>query len=81
MIDGFNPFKIIHDRLSDALHNRDEETCMAYATEICEALIYIIRGLKKHHQERKDYAAKMKVIRESSYSFYDYNQSKVVADS
>jgi hypothetical protein len=63
MIDGFNPFKIIHDRLSDALHNLDEETCMTYATEISEALVYIIRELKRHHQQKKDYAARMKAIR------------------
>jgi len=63
LIDGFNPFKIIHDHLSDALHNLDEKTCMTYATEISEALVYIIRGLKKHHQQRKDYAASMKAIR------------------
>jgi hypothetical protein len=64
MIDGFNPFKIIHDHLSDALHNLDEETCMAYASEMSEALAYIIRGLKKHQQQRKDYAAKMRAIRQ-----------------
>jgi hypothetical protein len=63
MVEGFNPFKIIHDNLSDALHNLDEETCMRYATEISDALVYIIRGLKKHHEERREYANKLKAIR------------------
>jgi hypothetical protein len=63
LVEGFNPFKLIHDNLSVGLHQLDEETCMIYATEISETLVYIIRGLKKHQQEKREYIERLKMIR------------------
>jgi hypothetical protein len=45
------------------LHTLDEETANLYAQEIKEALEYIIKNLRKTHDERKAYAARIKEIR------------------
>lgn len=64
LVDGFNPFKLIHERLSVGIHTLDEGTASDYAIAIRDALEFIIRGLKKHQDERKVYAAKLKEIRQ-----------------
>lgn len=63
LVDGINPFKLIHERLSVGIHMLDEAKASEYAIVIRDALEFIIRGLKKHQQERKAYAAKLKEIR------------------
>lgn len=63
IVEGHNPFQEIHERLSVGLHTLDEETANRYAQEIKEALEYIIRNLRKTHDERKAYAARIKEIR------------------
>ena len=59
---GLNPFKIIHDRLSYGVHHLDEETAVDYAQAISTSLVYVIRQLKKHHEEQKQYIADMQKI-------------------
>ena len=63
VVEGFNPFRLIHEHLSDAMHNLDEDEAMKRAAEIVEALVFIMRGLKRHHAERREYADRLKKIR------------------
>jgi hypothetical protein len=63
MVEGFNPLKEIHDRLSIGLHVLDEEKANEYATVIRDALEFVIRRLRREHEERKAYAEKLKSIR------------------
>jgi hypothetical protein len=41
-VDGYNPLKEIHERLSVGIHLLDEETANEYALVISEALAFII---------------------------------------
>jgi len=63
LVEGHNPLKEIHERLSVGLHTLDDETANQYAEEIRTALEFIIRNLKRTHNERKVYAAQIKKIR------------------
>jgi hypothetical protein len=63
MVEGHNPLREIHERLSVGLHTLDEETATEYATAISNALEFIIRRLRREHEERKAYAAQVKKIR------------------
>ena len=64
LVEGHNPFQEIHERLSVGLHTLDEETANRYAQEIKEALEYVVRTLRRTHEERKAYASRIKAIRE-----------------
>lgn len=63
MVEGHNPLKEIHDCLSVGLHVLDEEKANEYAIVIRDALEFVIRGLRRQHEDRKAYAAKLKTIR------------------
>src|SRR5687768_1932723 len=56
LLPGHNPLKELHERLSVALHTLDDETANQYAQEIRLALEFIIRNLRRTHDERKQYA-------------------------
>lgn len=60
--DGHNPLKEIHDRLSDAIHNLDEETAIEYALTICTNLVYIVSVLRHQLSDRKQFAEGLKEI-------------------
>lgn len=66
LVKGHNPFKEIHERLSIGLHTLDDETANQYAQDIKDALEFIIRNLRRTHDERKAYAARLKKIRDLS---------------
>jgi len=63
LLPGHNPLKEIHERLSVGLHTLDDATANEYAQEIRNALEFIIRNLRRTHEERKLYAAQIKKIR------------------
>lgn len=63
LVEGHNPLKEIHERLSVGLHTLDEEKANEYAVIIRDALEFVVRGLHRQHEERKAYAAKLKQIR------------------
>jgi hypothetical protein len=63
LVEGHNPVKEIHERLSVGLHTLDDETANQYAQEIRTGLEFIIRNLRRTHEERKSYAAQIKKIR------------------
>lgn len=64
IVEGHNPIKEIHERLSIGIHTLDDATANQYAEEIRTALEFIIRNLRRTHEERKSYVAKIKRIRE-----------------
>lgn len=63
IVEGFNPLKEIHNRLSVGLHVLDEEKANEYAIVVRDALEFVIRKLRREHEERKAYAEKLKSIR------------------
>jgi uncharacterized protein YfkK (UPF0435 family) len=63
LLEGFNPLKEIHNRLSVGLHVLDEEKANEYAMVVRDALEFVIRRLRREHEERKTYAEKLKDIR------------------
>jgi pterin-4a-carbinolamine dehydratase len=63
MIEGHNPLKEIHQRLSIGLHTLDEETANEYAIAIHTALEFIIKRLRREYEERKVYAEETKKVR------------------
>lgn len=66
MVEGFNPLKEIHDRLSVGIHVLDEDKANEYATVMRDALEFVIRRLRREHDERKAFAEKLKQIRKLS---------------
>lgn len=60
--DGRNPLKEIHDCLSDAIHNRDEETAIEYALTIGANLVFIVSVLRHQLSDRKQFAEGLKKI-------------------
>jgi hypothetical protein len=64
LVQGHNPLKEIHERLSVGLHTLDDEIANQYAQEIRTALEFIIRNLRRTHEERRAYAAQIKKIRQ-----------------
>jgi hypothetical protein len=58
--DGHNPLKEIHDRLSDAIHNLDEETAIEYALTISANLVFIVSVLRHQLNDRKQFAEGLK---------------------
>jgi hypothetical protein len=68
LVEGQNPLKEIHERLSVGLHTLDDETANEYAEEIRTALEFIIRNLRRTHNERRAYVEKIKNIRKLSTS-------------
>lgn len=63
IVDGHNPLKEIHERLSVGIHTLDEETANNYAIEMRAALEFIVRNLRREIEERKAYAAALKNTR------------------
>lgn len=64
LVEGHNPLKEIHERLSVGLHTLDEATATKYAQKIINALEFIIRNLRRTHNERRAYATQIKEIRD-----------------
>lgn len=63
MVQGHNPLKEIHERLSVGLHNIDEETANQYAMVIRSGLEFTIKRLRREYEERKAYVEELKKIR------------------
>lgn len=61
-VEGMNPVKKLHELLSISLHNLDDEEAMAVATGLSCTLQYVIRQLRSHHTERKQFLKEMRKI-------------------
>jgi len=57
-----NPFSLLHDLLSEGLHNLSEEQCIEIVDGMNGALTYIYKELKAHAQEQKSYMDGLKVL-------------------
>jgi hypothetical protein len=65
IVAGINPLKLIHNFLSDGLHNLDEDRCTEIAQEISSAVEYVIRELNRQQKSKKAFAEKMKSLAKS----------------
>lgn len=65
-IAGDNPLALIYDRLSDALHRRDDQDCMDIAENVSKPLEHIVTSLsaaRRQLRERKAYEEQIGVLR------------------
>jgi hypothetical protein len=66
-IGGVNPLALIYERLSDALHRRDEQECMDVAQKTMRLLEYVVTNLteaRRHQQERTAYEEDIRTLRQ-----------------
>ena len=63
LVEGFNPLKEIHERLSVGIHTLDEETANQYAMVIHKALEVVLPSLRKHHKDRQAFIETLKQVR------------------
>lgn len=59
---GMNPLKTLHDLLSRALHNMEEEEAVTVAQGLITTLEYVIPRLRKQFIDQKKYLEAMKTI-------------------
>jgi len=62
VINGINPFKLIHDFLSKGIHSLNEDECQKNALKISSVLEYVIIELNREKRNRKKFIEKMKDI-------------------
>jgi len=62
IIDGINPFKIIHDFLSKGIHSRTEEDCQVIAMKILNALEFVVIELNREKEHRKKFIRSLKEL-------------------
>lgn len=63
---GANPLALIYDRLSDALHRRDDQECMEVAKAVAGPLEHIVINLsaaRRQLRERRVYEDQVEVLR------------------
>jgi hypothetical protein len=68
-IAGVKPLALLYDRLSDALHRRDEQECMDIAEQVSKPLEYIITNLsaiRRQQRERRAYEEEIMALRRDS---------------
>lgn len=60
---GLNPFKTLHDAFSEALHAKDEDSALGIASQLTQALEFIVCEL---HRRRDTHAAYARAVKERS---------------
>lgn len=60
VVEGTNPLKIIHDRLSEGLHTLPEEECMEVARQLASAVEYVVVELNRRQRAREEFADQMR---------------------
>ena len=56
IVDGHNPFKMMHDHFSVGVHRLSEDECVDVARGLATALEFVVCELNRHHDERKRFA-------------------------
>ncbi len=67
IIDGINPFKIIHDFLSKGIHSRTEEDCQVIAGKILNALEFVVMELNREKEHREKFIRSLKDLEKENY--------------
>jgi len=62
VVDGTNPFRVLHDELSRGLHGRDEDACTATAQKIITSLEYVVVQLRQQRAAREGFVASMRSL-------------------
>ena len=57
-----NPFSLLHDLLSEGLHNLSEEQCIEIVDGMNNVLTYVYKELKAHAKEQKSYVEGLKTL-------------------
>lgn len=60
--DGINPLKTLHSALSDGLHNKTDEECLALADNIKTTLTYLIDVIRTKNEQANNFTDKMKKL-------------------
>ena len=60
--EGINPLDIIYSSLSGGLHAEDDSTCLDYAGDIKNALVYLVNEILKKKEHGKTFTASMKKL-------------------
>lgn len=60
IVDGTNPLKLIHDRLSIGVHRLSEDDCVQTAATITSALEFVVSELNRRRDSRQAFAATLK---------------------
>lgn len=59
-IGGANPLHLLYDLLSEGIHGKTDEECVAIVDDMDQVLRYLFIELKAHTEERKTYAEGLK---------------------
>jgi len=59
---GFNPFKVIHDQLSQGIHVDTDEECLEKAAALRDALIFLINQIVRNRNAKREFTASMKKL-------------------
>jgi len=52
---GHNPLQVLWDDCSIGIHRLSEEECLEIAAEIRDTLVFVLRKIKSHRNERREY--------------------------
>ena len=59
-----NPLAVLHDALSDGLHGRSDEECLALAAEIREILVFLVGQIAATTAAAKGFTGAMRRLLE-----------------
>ncbi|MFE1744744.1 hypothetical protein [Coleofasciculus sp. H7-2] len=62
IVEGVNPFKLIHDHLSGGLHGLDEDRCTEIAVELSEIVEYVVSELNRENKSKKKFLEKIRKV-------------------
>jgi hypothetical protein len=62
IIDGINPFKIIHDFLSKGIHSLAEEECQDIAQKTLSALKFVVVKLNREKKQQEEFIQDLKSL-------------------
>lgn len=57
IVDGNNPLKLIHDKLSIGVHQLDEDQCVEIAALLSAALEYVVTAMNRQREEKAAFTA------------------------
>ncbi|MCZ6675745.1 MAG: hypothetical protein O7E52_00690 [Candidatus Poribacteria bacterium] len=62
--DGYNPLGVLHQALSEGIHQLSEGECLNRATEIRTVLVFLINQVQHQKEERKEFTEGMRKLLE-----------------
>lgn len=65
VVDGENPLKLIHDKLSVGVHGLSEDECMESAMEIRAALEYVLIEINRQQSSKREFVQRIRAISKS----------------